>query len=140
MRRKAPQTEGISLFAISSSKDLRTIERALEEVTVPAGRMLCEQGTIGQEFFVIVKGQASVERNNRAVATLGPGQYFGEMALLDRRPRSASVISDTEMTLLVLGRRQFYDVLHTVPALSQKILSAMATRLREADERAMAFA
>ena len=72
------------------------------------------------------------------MATLGPGQYFGEMALLDRRPRSATVTSETDMTLLVLGQRQFNGVLDAVPALSRKMLAAMATRLREADERAMA--
>jgi CRP-like cAMP-binding protein len=60
------------------------------------------------------------------------------MALLDRRPRSATVTSETEMTLLVLGQRQFNGVLDAVPALSRKMLAAMATRLREADERAMA--
>ena len=60
------------------------------------------------------------------------------MALLDRRPRSATVISDTEMTLLVLGQRQFNGVLDAVPALSRKMLAAMATQLREADDRAMA--
>ena len=126
----------IWLFSTSSAKDLRTIRKALEEVTVPPGRLLCEQGTIGQEFFLIVDGQASVKRNNRKVATLGPGQYFGELALLDRRPRSASVTSDTDMTLLVLGQRQFNGVLDSVPPLSRKLLSAMATRLREADDKA----
>jgi CRP-like cAMP-binding protein len=126
----------IWLFSTSSTKELRTIRKALEEVTVPAGRMLCEQGTIGREFFLIVTGQASVRRNNRKVATLGPGQYFGELALLDRRPRSASVISDTEMTLLVLGQREFNAVLDTVPVLSRKLLAAMATRLRDSDDKA----
>jgi CRP-like cAMP-binding protein len=126
----------IWLFSTSSAKDLRTIRKALEEVTVPPGRLLCEQGTIGQEFFLIVSGQASVKRNNRKVATLGPGQYFGELALLDRRPRSASVISDTDMTLLVLGQRQFNGILDSVPPLSRKLLSATATRLREADDKA----
>jgi CRP/FNR family transcriptional regulator, cyclic AMP receptor protein len=126
----------IWLFSTSSTKDLRTIRKALEEVTVPPGRLLCEQGTIGQEFFLIVSGQASVKRNNRKVATLGPGQYFGELALLDRRPRSASVTSDTDMTLLVLGQQQFNGVLDSVPPLSRKLLSAMATRLREADDKA----
>ena len=128
----------IWLFSTSSAKDLRTIKRAFEEVSVPPGRMLCEQGTIGREFFLIVKGQAAVRRNNRKVATLGPGQYFGEMALLDRRPRSATVTSETDMTLLVLGQRQFNGVLDAVPALSRKMLAAMATRLRDADEKAMA--
>src|SRR5271166_3539872 len=93
----------IWLFSTSSAKDLRTIRRALEEVSVPAGRVLCEEGTIGREFFLIVDGEASVRRNGRKIATLGPEQYFGELALLDRRPRSASVISDTDMLLLVLG-------------------------------------
>jgi CRP-like cAMP-binding protein len=126
----------IWLFSTSSAKDLRTVRRALEEVTVPSGRVLCEEGTIGREFFLIVEGSASVRRSNRKVATLGPGQYFGELALLDRRPRSATVISDTEMTLLVLGQRQFNGVLDAVPALGRKLLAAMATRLREADARA----
>ena len=106
----------IWLFSTSSNRDLRTIRRTLEEVTVPAGRVLCEQGTIGREFFIIVKGEAAVRRNNRKVATLGPGQYFGELALLDRRPRSATVTSETEMDLLVLGQRQFNGVLDAVPA------------------------
>ena len=126
----------IWLFSTSSAKDLRTIRKALEEITVPPGRLLCEQGTIGQEFFLIIDGQSSVKRNNRKVATLGPGQYFGELALLDRRPRSASVTSDTDMTLLVLGQRQFNGILDSVPPLSRKLLSAMATRLREADDKA----
>ena len=126
----------IWLFSTSSAKDLRIIRKALEELTVPPGRLLTEQGTIGREFFLIVSGQASVKRNNRKVATLGPGQYFGELALLDRRPRSASVTSDTDMTLLVLGQRQFNGVLDAVPALSRKLLAAMATRLRESDDKA----
>ena len=126
----------IWLFSTSSARELRTIRRAREEVTVPPGRVLCEEGTIGREFFLIVDGEASVRRNGRRMATLGPGQYFGELALLDRRPRSATVISETEMLLLVLGQRQFNGVLDAVPALARKMLAAMATRLREADSRA----
>jgi CRP/FNR family cyclic AMP-dependent transcriptional regulator len=126
----------IWLFSTSSARDLRTIHRALEEVTVPPGRVLCEEGTIGREFFLIVDGEASVRRNGLPVATLGPGQYFGELALLDRRPRSASVVSETDMVLLVLGQRQFNGVLDAVPPLARKMLAAMATRLRESDARA----
>jgi cAMP-dependent protein kinase regulator len=126
----------IWLFSTSSPKDLRTIRKALEEVSVPPGRVLCEQGTIGREFFLIVSGHATVKRNNRKVAILGVGDYFGELALLDRRPRSATVVSDTDMQLLILGQRQFNGVLDAVPALSRKMLAAMATRVREADEKA----
>ena len=126
----------IWLFSTCSPKDLRTIRKALEEVTVPPGRVLCEQGTIGREFFLIVSGHATVKRNNRKEAILGVGDYFGELALLDRRPRSATVVSDTDMQLLILGQRQFNGILDAVPALSRKMLAAMATRVREADEKA----
>src|SRR6202050_5987663 len=105
--RGVPDLSKIWLFSTSAAKDLRLIRKALEEVTVPPGRLLCEQGTIGREFFLIVSGQASVKRNNRKIATLGPGQYFGELALLDRRPRSATVVSETDMDMLVLGQRTF---------------------------------
>jgi CRP/FNR family cyclic AMP-dependent transcriptional regulator len=129
----------IWLFSTCSARDLRTIRRALDEVTVPAGRVLCEEGTIGREFFLIVDGAASVKRNGRKIATLGPGQYFGELALLDRRPRSATVTSDTEMRLLVLDQRQFNGLLDAVPALGRKLLAATATRLRESDAKASAL-
>ncbi len=129
----------IWLFSTCSTRDLRTIRKATEEVTVPAGRVLCEEGTIGREFFLIVDGHATVSRNGQIMATLGPGQYFGELALLDRRPRSATVVSDSEMLLLVLGQRQFNGILDAVPALSHKLLAAMATRLRESDQKAAAF-
>ncbi len=136
----APDTKDLDLskiwlFSTCSSRELRTIRKALEEVSVPPGRILVEEGTIGREFFLIVDGEAAVSRNGRRLATRGPGQSFGELALLDRRPRSATVISDTEMLLLVLGQRQFNGVLDAVPALSRKLLAAMATRLREADSR-----
>lgn len=129
----------IWLFSTCSTRDLRTIRRALEEVAVPTGRVLCEEGTVGREFFLIVEGTASVKRNGRKIATLGPGQYFGELALLDRRPRSATVISDTEMRLLILGQRQFNGLLDAIPALGRKLLAATATRLRESDAKASAL-
>ena len=69
------------------------------------------------------------------MATLGPGSYFGELALLDRRPRSASVVSETDMDLLVLCQRQFNSLLESVPTIARKMLSAMASRLRDADAR-----
>jgi len=140
MPRKQNEVElsNIWLFSALSGRDLRTIRRALEEVEVPPDRILCEEGTIGREFFLIVDGRASVRRRGRRIATLGPGNYFGELALLDRRPRSATVISETDMLLLVLGQRQFNGVLDAVPTLSRKLLAAMATRLREADARAEA--
>jgi len=132
---KTTDLPNIWLFSNCSGRDLHKIRRALEEVQVPPGRLLCEEGTIGREFFIIVDGTASVRRNGRRVATLGPEQYFGELALLDRRPRSATVVSDTDMRLLVLEQRAFNGILEDVPALARKLLAAMATRLRESDAR-----
>jgi CRP/FNR family transcriptional regulator, cyclic AMP receptor protein len=134
----SPSTDlsSIWLFSSCSAKELRMLRRASAEVTVSKGKELVKEGSIGREFFFILEGTASVRRNNRRVATLGPGQYFGELALLDRRPRSASVVSDTDMRLLVLGQREFAGVVEAIPSLSRKLLATMAARLRDADARA----
>jgi CRP-like cAMP-binding protein len=127
----------IWLFSACSASQLRTIRRQVEEVTVEAGTVLCEEGAVGREFFFIVDGTATVRRNGRKIATLGRGQYFGELSLLDRRPRSATVVSESEMTVLVLDQRRFNGLLDAVPSLAHKLLVAMADRIREADAKAI---
>jgi CRP/FNR family transcriptional regulator, cyclic AMP receptor protein len=126
----------IWLFAPLSTRDLRKVRQSLDEVTASPGEVLTEEGTSGHEFFLIVSGSAAVKRKGRKVAMLGPGQYFGELALLDRGPRSATIIAETDMELLVLEQRHFLGLLDTLPAMSRKLLGAMATRLREADKLA----
>jgi len=127
----------IWMFSACSGSQLRTVRRAVEEVEVPAGRVLCEEGTIGREFFFVVDGTASVRRNGRRITTLGPGKWFGELSLLDRQPRSATIVSETPMTLLVLEQRRFNGLLDEMPTLGRKLLAAMALRLREADAKAL---
>ena len=119
------------LFSSLSKKELATIARRADEVRVPAGKVLTAEGKPGHEFFLIVAGQAAVERGGRTIATLTPGQYFGELSLLDRGPRSATVVASTEMDLLVLGQREFSGLLDEVPGLAHKLLAAMAAKLRE---------
>lgn len=119
------------LFSSLSKKELSTIARRADEVRIPAGKVLTVEGKPGHEFFLIVDGTATVERNGRSIAKLGAGDYFGELSLLDRGPRSATVVADTEMTLLVLGQREFSGVLDEVPGLAHKLLAAMAGKLRE---------
>lgn len=119
------------LFSALSKKELATIARRADEVRVPAGKVLTAEGKAGHEFFLIVNGQAAVERGGRTIATLTPGQYFGELSLLDRGPRSATVVAETEMDLLVLGQREFSGLLDEVPGLAHKLLAAMAAKLRE---------
>lgn len=127
---------GIWLFSACSSGQLRTIRKAVEEITVSAGKVLVEEGSVGREFFFIVEGNATVKKSGKKLATLGPGSYFGELSLLDRKPRSATVVSDTDMTLLVLDQRRFNGLLDEMPALTHRLLAAMAQRLRDADAKA----
>ena len=133
----ADQLANVPLFSALSKRDLQRVAKASDEVPIEAGRTLVEQGRTGHEFFLILEGEAVVRRNNRKVANLGPGEYFGELAILDRGPRSASVVANTDMRVLVLGQREFVGVLDSIPGMSSKLLTTMAQRLREADTRAV---
>ena len=125
----------VRLFSAFNKKELSLIGRASDEVDAPAGKELVTEGTPGREFFLILDGEASVRRAGRRIAKLGPGQYFGELALLDGGPRNATVVAETPMRLLVIGPREFSGVLDQVPVLAHKMLTIMAGRLREADAR-----
>ena len=127
----------VPLFSACAKRDLQKLARASDQVSVKAGKVLVEEGKPGHEFFLILDGTAEVRRNGRKVTTLGPGRFFGELSLLDRGPRSATVVAQTDMTLIVLGQREFAGVLDEVPAMSHKLLAALAGRLREADAKAV---
>ena len=125
----------VPLFAACSKKELQTIAKASDELVLPAGRVLVEQDTAGHECFVIVDGTVTVSINGKDVATLGPGAYFGELSLLDKGPRTATVTAASQVTVLVLGPREFATVLDDVPSLSHKMLAALASRIRELDSK-----
>jgi CRP/FNR family cyclic AMP-dependent transcriptional regulator len=128
----------VPIFEGLSKAELKRIAALADEVTVKPGRALVEQGKLGHEFFLILGGEAVVRRNGRKVATLGKGSYFGELALLDRGPRDATVVAETDMQLLVLGQREFLALVEDVPALSLKLLRTMARRLHQAEMPASA--
>jgi CRP-like cAMP-binding protein len=125
------------LFSTCNKKELGLIGRASDEVNVDAGRLLTQEGKPGFEFFLILDGKAAVSRSGRKIATLRPGQYFGELSLLSRKPRDATVTSETPMQLLVLDQRQFDGIMDRVPGLAHKLMIAMAERLREADTKTL---
>lgn len=125
----------IPLFSSLSKKDLGRIAKASNEVTLPAGSVLVDQGDAGRDAYVIIEGTATVKRNGRKVATLSAGESVGEMALLDHGPRTATVTADTEVTALVLTPRELQSVLDEVPELSQKLLASLAGRVRELDRQ-----
>jgi CRP-like cAMP-binding protein len=127
--------KNVPLFNSCSTKELQTNARATTELTVPAGHILTDQGQTGREAFVIVEGSATVKRNGKKVATLGPGAVVGELSLLDHGPRTATVTTDTETQLFVIEQREFLGVLDSVPSLSHKLLATLAARVREFDRQ-----
>ncbi len=135
--KKVEQLSQVKMFASLNKKELGLVAKASELVTVETGTTIVKEGELGHEFYLIASGTATVKRNGRKVTTLGPGSYFGEMALLDRGPRSATVVADGPTELILLGQREFLGVLDHVPSVAHKLLVGMAARLREADERAI---
>ena len=125
----------VSLFSSCSNKDLEKIAKAGDEVVVSAGTMVVDQGQTGREAFVLLKGSATVRRNGKKVATLGPGAVIGELSLLDHGPRTATVTADTDCTMLVISQRQFLGVIDAIPALAHKLLATLAGRIRELDRQ-----
>lgn len=123
----------VPLFANCSNADLTAIAAAVDEIEVEPGRILITEGEAGKEAFIIVSGEATVSRDGQVVATLHPGAPFGEMALVDRSPRNATVTASTPLRLLVLGQREFVALLDGSPGFTRTILAALATRLREKD-------
>jgi len=128
----------VPLFSSLSRKDLTVLAKLCDEITVPAGKVLVKQGTVGYECFVIVEGEADVHRDGRGVTTLGPGAYFGELALLDKGPRTATVTALTDLTVIVMGPREFTTALSSIPGLSTKLMASLARRIRETDARFVA--
>jgi CRP-like cAMP-binding protein len=127
--------KNVPLFSSFTNKELQTVAKATTELIVPAGHVLTDQGQTGREAFVILDGSATVRRNGKKVATLGPGAVVGELALLDHGPRTATVTTDTETRLFVLGQREFLGVIDSVPTLSRKLLARLAGQVRQFDRQ-----
>jgi len=125
----------VPMFRALSKRDLGLVARLAEDYKVAAGQVLTREGKRESQFYFIVDGKAKVTRGKRTVATLGPGDYFGELALLDPGPRNATVTAQTDMEVLELGSREFGGLLEEVPTIARKLLAGLARRLHEADAR-----
>lgn len=135
--RKLEHLGNVKMFSSLNKRELGLVARASDVITVPPGTEIVVEGQTGHEFYLILSGAATVKRGGRRIATLGAGQYFGEMALLDRGPRSATIVSEGVVELIVIGQREFLALLDRVPAVAHKLLVSMAARLREADSKAL---
>jgi CRP-like cAMP-binding protein len=121
----------IGIFQGLGHHELHEIARHVAEVQTQAGQVLVRQGERGHDFALLVDGRARVERDGRTIAELENGDFFGEMSLLDGQPRSASIITETPSTILVMHSRDFGFLLDTVPGLARKMLVELVARLRE---------
>jgi CRP/FNR family cyclic AMP-dependent transcriptional regulator len=121
--RRSPLFEGLA------KKDLAELARHTEDVDVPAGQVLCKEGQSGSEFFVILEGEAQITKNGAPIRTLGPGEFFGEIALLESGPRTATVTATTPLRSFVLTRSDFTHLLDQQPTVERKVLRALARRV-----------
>jgi CRP/FNR family transcriptional regulator, cyclic AMP receptor protein len=128
---KVQALKGAPLFEGLSRKELVQLARVCEDLEAKPGKVLCKEGQIGREFFVIVEGKVQVTRKGRPLATLDSGDFVGEIALVTEVPRTATVTAETPVRLFVLTRRDFRDVLDKNPNVERKVLRALGRRLAE---------
>jgi CRP/FNR family transcriptional regulator, cyclic AMP receptor protein len=128
----------VPLFSSCSKRDLETIARVVKDVRHRAGTVIAREGEPGIGLFVIQDGTADVTIGGRKKATLGPGEFFGEIALLDGGPRTATVTANEDVELLGLTEWVFRGLLQEHPQIAVKTLQAMASRLRSATKAATA--
>ena len=121
----------IPLFEGLSDKQLSQISGLVTEVRLEAGRTVARQGELGREFLILLEGEVEVIRDGKVIAVRGPGEYVGEISLLDRRPRTATLTAKTDVVAEVLNRSEFASLLADAPELSAKIMATLARRLDE---------
>ena len=125
----------VPLFDGLSKKQLSQISRLMTRVDLVAGDVLARQGEIGREFVILLEGEAEVARDRKVIAVRGPGDYIGEIALLDNRPRTATVTAKTDVAAEVLNRAEFSSLLADAPDLSSKLMATLARRLAELESQ-----
>ena len=118
-----------ALFAECTKAELIDVAVSSDEREARAGHLLAEEGRRGREFFLLVEGTVAVERGGRKVADLGPGDWFGEIAILTYKPRTATVTATSPVRLLVVSDRAFRRVVETRPRIALHVLRSVAERL-----------
>jgi CRP/FNR family transcriptional regulator, cyclic AMP receptor protein len=123
--------QSVPLFSHCSRAELAALAAEADELTLPEGKELTRQGERGREFMVIVDGAAKVEKDGQIVNELGPSDFLGEIALLSDVPRTATVTTTTETTILVLTDRAFKRVADKIPAVHESLIAALTARLQD---------
>ncbi len=134
--RRTELLAGCALFKGIDAQGLASLAERATTVDFPNGHIIAREGEIGTGFFVVISGFVRVVRDGELVARLGPGEFFGELSVLDRMPRNASVLADGPVSCLALASWDFERILLEQPALTLAILRGVAARLREVTESA----
>ena len=139
---KTPDTikllAGVPIFSELSQKELREIARAGKEVSHRQGAVLAREGDPGVGFFLITDGTAGVSVRGNPRRKLGPGDFFGEISLLDQGPRTATVTAETPISMLALTQWVFKRLIEQNPSIASKMLKVMAQRLRSSSKEVTA--
>ena len=117
------------LFSACSRKELEAIASIADEIDLPKNKTLIREGERGREFFIILEGQAEVKKGRRSIRTMGPGDFFGEIALIANTPRTATVVAKTPLRALVITDRAFRALMDKMPELQGKVMQVLAERL-----------
>ncbi len=125
--------KAVPLFGHMAKRELDLLVRQADHLRYPARHQVIKEGTPGEEFWLVIEGNLVVERGGTTVATLGPGDWFGELSVIDAGPRDATITSTTPVELMVIGRRQFWGALQGSPTLMKKVIIGLARRLHEMD-------
>ena len=126
MDEKESMLSAVPLFAGLGQREIEDIARLADEVDVPAGKVLAAEGAAAHEFFIIVDGSVEITKHGTAVRTLGAGDFFGEMAMLGRIPRTATATTSAPSRLLVVGHREFTALLDDHPKIQEHVLRTVA--------------
>lgn len=132
----AARLRDLAFFEGFSDDDLARVAQLAELVQVEAGTCIIDQGRVGLECFVVETGDVGVYVADEHIVTLGRGSMIGEMALVDRRPRSASVVAETPVELLAFDTKAFKQLLTEMPIAEERVLSMLAARLKANESRA----
>jgi CRP-like cAMP-binding protein len=135
MSAPAELVQGVPLFADLDKRELQGLASSMKERSFQPGQTIASEGQTGIGFFVIAEGTAKVTQGDQERATLGPGDYFGEIALIDDGTRTASVTADSDLKVYGLTSWEFRPLVETNASIAWKLLKAMAKRLREAEGR-----
>jgi CRP/FNR family transcriptional regulator, cyclic AMP receptor protein len=119
----------VPLFSHCSKKELGLVAQIADEIDLPEGKTLMREGDRGREFFVLVEGSADVRRGDRTINTMGGGDFFGEIALVSQRPRTATVTTTSPVRVLVVTEQSFRSLLDRTPDVHRKVLQALADRV-----------